>query len=89
MEKKCGCWAVLRRNVRGSCKSSASKNSANSIPRSSLVYDAGLINFHFFWFNFKLIVIDLFPFFYGLLFDSFFLKVDFDHMNFLVFTIWV
>ncbi|KMT02801.1 hypothetical protein BVRB_8g193850 [Beta vulgaris subsp. vulgaris] len=40
MEKKCGCWAVLRRNVRGSCKSSASKNSANSIPRSSLVYDA-------------------------------------------------
>ncbi|KAL0315586.1 UNVERIFIED_CONTAM: Receptor-like serine/threonine-protein kinase [Sesamum radiatum] len=40
MENKCGCWAVLRRGVRGSCKSSDSRNSANSIPRSSLVYDA-------------------------------------------------
>ncbi|KAH9610839.1 hypothetical protein KSS87_005286 [Heliosperma pusillum] len=37
--EKCGCWAVLRRNVRDSCKSSASKNTANSI-RTSLVYDA-------------------------------------------------
>lgn len=42
MEKKCGCWAVLRRGVSGSCKSSASKDSANSIPRTSLVYDAGI-----------------------------------------------
>lgn len=40
MEKKCGCWAVLRRGVRDSCKSSASKNTTNSIPRNSLVYDA-------------------------------------------------
>ncbi|XP_030954617.1 serine/threonine-protein kinase PBL35-like [Quercus robur] len=40
MEKKCGCWAVLKRGVRGSCKSSASKDSANTIPRTSLVYDA-------------------------------------------------
>ncbi|KAK4391601.1 Receptor-like serine/threonine-protein kinase [Sesamum angolense] len=40
MENKCGCWAVLRRGVRGACKSSDSRNSANSIPRSSLVYDA-------------------------------------------------
>ena len=42
MEKKCGCWAVLKRGVRGSCKSSASKDSANTIPRTSLVYDAGI-----------------------------------------------
>ncbi|PSS36113.1 Receptor-like protein kinase [Actinidia chinensis var. chinensis] len=40
MEKKCGCWAVLRRSVKSSCKPSASKDSANSIPRTSLVYDA-------------------------------------------------
>lgn len=40
MENKCGCWAVLRRGVRGSCNSSETKNSANSIPRTSLVYDA-------------------------------------------------
>lgn len=40
MDKKCGCWAVLRRGVSGACKSSASKDSANSIPRTSLVYDA-------------------------------------------------
>lgn len=40
MENKCGCWAVLRRGVKGSCNSSASKHSANSIPRTSLVYDA-------------------------------------------------
>nr|GMC61454.1 probable serine/threonine-protein kinase PIX7 [Ipomoea batatas] len=40
MESKCGCWAVLRRSVRGACRSSDSKNSPNSIPRTSLVYDA-------------------------------------------------
>lgn len=36
MDNKCGCWAILR----GSCKTSDSRNSATSIPRSSLVYDA-------------------------------------------------
>ncbi|GAB4832831.1 Serine/threonine-protein kinase pbl35 [Ancistrocladus abbreviatus] len=40
MDKKCGCWPVLSRGVRGACKSSDAKNSANSIPRTSLVYDA-------------------------------------------------
>ncbi|KAH7546331.1 hypothetical protein FEM48_Zijuj01G0189300 [Ziziphus jujuba var. spinosa] len=40
MEKKCGCWAVLTRSVRGACKSSTSRDSANTIPRTSLVYDA-------------------------------------------------
>ncbi|KAG6741000.1 receptor-like serine/threonine-protein kinase [Populus alba x Populus x berolinensis] len=40
MESKCGCWPVLKRGVRGSRKSSASRDSANSIPRTSLVYDA-------------------------------------------------
>ncbi|KAJ0090615.1 hypothetical protein Patl1_13884 [Pistacia atlantica] len=40
MEKNCGCWAVLRRGVRGACNSSASKDSPNTIPRTSLVYDA-------------------------------------------------
>ncbi|KAK8523554.1 hypothetical protein V6N12_048072 [Hibiscus sabdariffa] len=34
-DHKCGCWAVLKRGV---CKSSASR-SANTIPRTSLVYD--------------------------------------------------
>lgn len=47
MEKECGCWAVLTRGVRGACKSSASNNPANSIPRTSLVYDAGIIIFFF------------------------------------------
>lgn len=38
-EKNCGCWAVLRlSNVIGG--SSDSKHSVNSIPRTSLVYDA-------------------------------------------------
>ncbi|KAG5594131.1 hypothetical protein H5410_035363 [Solanum commersonii] len=38
-EKNCGCWAALRlTNVIGG--SSDSKHSANSIPRTSLVYDA-------------------------------------------------
>lgn len=46
MENKCGCWAVLRRGVRGSCNSSDTKNSANSIPRTSLVYDAGMKIFY-------------------------------------------
>lgn len=41
MEEKCGCWAILRRSVSGNCKPSDSRNSANSIPKSSLVYDAG------------------------------------------------
>lgn len=45
MDKKCGCWAVLRRGVSGACKSSASKDSANSIPRTSLVYDAGIYTY--------------------------------------------
>ncbi|KAH6803252.1 Protein kinase superfamily protein [Perilla frutescens var. frutescens] len=36
MDSKCGCWAILR----GSCKTSDSRNSSTSIPRSSLVYDA-------------------------------------------------
>ncbi|XP_022893487.1 probable serine/threonine-protein kinase PIX7 [Olea europaea var. sylvestris] len=40
MEEKCGCWAILRRSVSGNCKPSDSRNSANSIPKSSLVYDA-------------------------------------------------
>ncbi|CDP10443.1 unnamed protein product [Coffea canephora] len=40
MEKKCGCWAALRLSLSGACKSSDPKNSANSIPRTSLVYDA-------------------------------------------------
>ncbi|KAG6424180.1 hypothetical protein SASPL_114593 [Salvia splendens] len=35
----CGCWSILRSSVRG-CKSSDSRNSTTSIPRSSLVYDA-------------------------------------------------
>ncbi|KAK8660904.1 hypothetical protein V6N13_051811 [Hibiscus sabdariffa] len=35
-DNKCGCWAVLKRGV---CKSSASRDSANTIPRTSLVYD--------------------------------------------------
>lgn len=46
MENKCGCWAILKRGVRGACKSSASRDSANTIPRTSLVYDAG-ISHHF------------------------------------------
>ncbi|KAJ6363246.1 hypothetical protein OIU78_003426 [Salix suchowensis] len=40
MDSKCGCWAILKRGVRGSCKSSASRDAANAIPRTSLVYDA-------------------------------------------------
>ncbi|XP_054821480.1 serine/threonine-protein kinase PBL34-like isoform X1 [Prosopis cineraria] len=40
MEKKCGCWAVLKRGVRGACKPSAPRDSASTIPRASLVYDA-------------------------------------------------
>lgn len=42
MDNQCGCWAVLKRGVSGTCKSSASKDSANTIPRTSLVYDAGI-----------------------------------------------
>lgn len=51
METKCGCWAFLKRGVRGSCKSSASNHSANTIPRTSLVYDAGTSFFFFFLFS--------------------------------------
>ncbi|KAJ7978964.1 Protein kinase [Quillaja saponaria] len=41
MEKKCGCWALLKRGVGGSCKPAASRDSsANTIPRTSVVYDA-------------------------------------------------
>lgn len=43
MEKKCGCWSVLKRGVRGACKPSASRDSANTIPRTSLVHDAGIV----------------------------------------------
>lgn len=52
METKCGCWAFLKRGVRGSCKSSASNHSANTIPRTSLVYDAGTS----FFFSFHLLL---------------------------------
>ncbi|KAG8367431.1 hypothetical protein BUALT_Bualt16G0071300 [Buddleja alternifolia] len=34
-ENKCGCWGILRRSVRG-----GSSDSTNTIPRTSLVYDA-------------------------------------------------
>lgn len=43
MDEKCGCWAILRCSVRGACKGSDSRNSATSMPRSSLVYDAGIV----------------------------------------------
>ncbi|XP_022731998.1 receptor-like serine/threonine-protein kinase At3g01300 isoform X1 [Durio zibethinus] len=36
-DNNCGCWAVLKRGV---CKSSSSRDSASTIPRTSLVYDA-------------------------------------------------
>ncbi|KAH9805259.1 protein kinase domain-containing protein [Citrus sinensis] len=38
METKCGCWAFLKRGVRGSCKSSASNHSANTIPPTETRY---------------------------------------------------
>lgn len=37
---KCGCWSVLKRGV---CKPSASRQSPNTIPRTSLVHDAGFV----------------------------------------------
>ncbi|CAL5328002.1 unnamed protein product [Camellia sinensis] len=37
---KCGCWAVFRKSVRSTCKPSASKDTPNTIPRTSFVYDA-------------------------------------------------
>ncbi|KAI3811201.1 hypothetical protein L1987_20920 [Smallanthus sonchifolius] len=43
MEKKCGCWSVLKLSVsNGSCKPSveSTRNSSTSFPRTSLVYDA-------------------------------------------------
>ncbi|KAJ4951607.1 hypothetical protein NE237_028439 [Protea cynaroides] len=40
MENKCGCWMAFKRGVKGSCKSSASRDTANTLPRTSLVYDA-------------------------------------------------
>ncbi|KAL4179794.1 hypothetical protein AMTRI_Chr13g89040 [Amborella trichopoda] len=41
MEKnKCGCWAVFKYGLKGACKSSASKDAAHTIPKTSLVYDA-------------------------------------------------
>ncbi|XP_057968274.1 serine/threonine-protein kinase PBL34-like [Malania oleifera] len=40
MEKSCGCLPLLRFSIRGTCKPSASKDSPNTIPRTSLVYDA-------------------------------------------------
>ncbi|XP_047320077.1 serine/threonine-protein kinase PBL34-like [Impatiens glandulifera] len=42
MEKRCGCWSVFRCGFRRNCKSSPNKDSANPIPRTSLVYDAGI-----------------------------------------------
>ncbi|KAF9615205.1 hypothetical protein IFM89_022467 [Coptis chinensis] len=39
-KNKCGCWAVLRRGIKGNCKSSGSRDTANALPRTSLVYDA-------------------------------------------------
>ncbi|KAF8393163.1 hypothetical protein HHK36_021404 [Tetracentron sinense] len=44
MEKKCGCWAILKRSAKGTCKSSVSKDSVNALPRTSLVYDADSVN---------------------------------------------
>jgi len=35
---KCGCWSVLKRGV---CKPSTSRHSPNTIPRTSVVHDAG------------------------------------------------
>lgn len=43
MDKNCGCWAILSCSVRNPCKNPDSRNSATSIPRSSLVYDAGML----------------------------------------------
>ncbi|XXG52316.1 hypothetical protein AAC387_Pa03g0688 [Persea americana] len=40
MANKCGCWAALKRGVKGACSSSSSTDSPNTIPRTSLVYDA-------------------------------------------------
>ncbi|KAK9100675.1 hypothetical protein Scep_024105 [Stephania cephalantha] len=40
MEKQCGCWAVLKRGIKDTCKSSVSTDSPNALPRTSLVYDA-------------------------------------------------
>ncbi|KAJ4958057.1 hypothetical protein NE237_025168 [Protea cynaroides] len=40
MEKKCGCWMPFKRGVKGISNSSASKDSTNTLPRPSLVYDA-------------------------------------------------
>ncbi|CAI0389225.1 unnamed protein product [Linum tenue] len=41
MANKCGCWSVLKRGVKSAaCSSSAARDSANAIPRTSLVYDA-------------------------------------------------
>lgn len=38
---KCGCWSVLKRGVKGTYhNSSGSKDTVNSLPRTSLVYDA-------------------------------------------------
>lgn len=45
MEKRCGCWGVLTRTVSGVCKSSVSRDSPNTIPRTSLVYDSGINHF--------------------------------------------
>lgn len=40
MANKCGCWAALKRGMKGACSSSSSTDSPNTIPRTSLVYDA-------------------------------------------------
>ncbi|KAJ4754390.1 Protein kinase superfamily protein [Rhynchospora pubera] len=42
MEKGCGCWSAVARGVRGACRSTvaAARESANTLPKASLVYDA-------------------------------------------------
>ncbi|XP_068652574.1 serine/threonine-protein kinase PBL34-like [Aristolochia californica] len=40
MEYNCGCWSAFRRGVKGACKPSSSRENANTLPRTSLVYDA-------------------------------------------------
>ncbi|KAG9456733.1 hypothetical protein H6P81_001241 [Aristolochia fimbriata] len=40
MEYNCGCWSAFKRGVKGACKPSSSRENANTLPRTSLVYDA-------------------------------------------------
>lgn len=52
---KCGCWSVLKRGV---CKPSTSRHSPNSIPRTSVVHDAGFFLLSFMVFLFLLNIMD-------------------------------